>query len=223
MKLQLVSYGFKCASHSFSDRPFVHTYIQLENYRSHMDTLHVNVLHIEWLLYCERYCLCDLNLHERLDWRATGPDTPVIFWYNIVCKYCKPAHTSLFGTQLHMTTKLMLLMSSYYVPKTALLPMMYCFYNNKVIAALLVAMYWPQVKMRETLVIWIWYNPQLPNNYQITPSPNSPNVQFKLPFEALLPSKCSLIQKKELSLFPTWCFHIWFSHIQFVITEIRNI
>ena len=70
-----------------------------------------SVQHIEWLFYCWRYSLCGLELQERSNWRAKGPD---ILWYKIGCLYCKPVHTSLFGGQLRMTTKLTYLMAAYY-------------------------------------------------------------------------------------------------------------
>ena len=66
-KIGLASYGSKHASRCLSDRPFVHTYTQLENYISYMD-----VQHIERLLYYWRHSLCGLELHERFDWRAAG-------------------------------------------------------------------------------------------------------------------------------------------------------
>ena len=34
----------------------------------------------------------------------------------VVCIYCKLLHTSLFGMQVHLTTKLMYLMTAYYAP-----------------------------------------------------------------------------------------------------------
>ena len=43
----------------------------------------------------------------------------VALWYNIVCVYCKPVHTSLFGVQLNMTTKLMYLLTAYYTPNNS--------------------------------------------------------------------------------------------------------
>ena len=43
-----------------------------------------------------------------------GPrHTPVIFWCDIVCVYCKSVYTSLFGLQLCLTTKLMYVMTAY--------------------------------------------------------------------------------------------------------------
>ena len=35
----------------------------------------MDYLHINPLLYCRKHSLCGLELHERLDWRATAPDT----------------------------------------------------------------------------------------------------------------------------------------------------
>ena len=51
---------------------------------------------IERPLYYWRLPLCGLELHERSDWRWAL----VILWHNIVCTYCKPIYTSLFGGQL---------------------------------------------------------------------------------------------------------------------------
>ena len=39
--------------------------------------------------------------------------TSVVLWYDIVCIYCKSVYTSLFGTQLHLTTKLTYVMTAY--------------------------------------------------------------------------------------------------------------
>ena len=107
-KLWLVSYGFKSALQSVSDKPFVRMYTQLENHLSHMD-----FLHIKQLLYCQRYSLHGLELDERSDWEIWTPDTHQSF--NIVCIYCKPihVHTLLFGTHLCATTKLTYLMTAY--------------------------------------------------------------------------------------------------------------
>ena len=54
--------------------------------------------------------------------------------YNIVCIYCKPIHTSLFGVQLFTTTKLTYstLWPHTTHQMTALLPNDASFYNNKV-------------------------------------------------------------------------------------------
>ena len=40
----------------------------------------------------------------------------VICWYNILCIYCKPIHTSLSGEQLGMTAKLTYFMTVHYRP-----------------------------------------------------------------------------------------------------------
>ena len=58
----------------------------------------------------------------RLTWKigqeGYSPRNSLVFtWYSIVCVYCKPVHTSLFGAQVHMTTKLMYHMSTYYTSK----------------------------------------------------------------------------------------------------------
>ena len=66
----------------------------------------------------------------------------VVLWCSIVCAYCKPAYTctctSLIGTQLHLTPKLM------YIPydrilhtKQRLLPTMHCFLRTKLWVATL--------------------------------------------------------------------------------------
>ena len=46
-----------------------------------------------------------------------GPRHPlVVLWYNIVCVNCNPIYTSVFGAQLHLTTKLTYRMTPYYTP-----------------------------------------------------------------------------------------------------------
>ena len=49
----------------------------------------------------------------------------VVLWCDIVCVYCKPMYTLLFGTQLRLTTKLTDLMTAYYTPNDGLLPTMH--------------------------------------------------------------------------------------------------
>ena len=39
--------------------------------------------------------------------------TSVVLWYDNVCVYRKPVYTSIFGTQLHLTTKFMYLLTAY--------------------------------------------------------------------------------------------------------------
>ena len=58
--------------------------------------------------------------------------TSVVFWYNIVCVYCKPVLTLLSGTQLRMTTKLTYLKTAYYTPNDSFTANDALFYNNKV-------------------------------------------------------------------------------------------
>ena len=55
----------------------------------------------------------------------------VVLRYNIVCVYCKPFHTSLFGVQLHMTTQLKQFYDCTSHQTTALLLMMHCFIRTK--------------------------------------------------------------------------------------------
>ena len=50
--------------------------------------------------------MCSLGLHERSDWRAMDPDKHWWIPDRILCMYCNPIHTLLFGMQVRMTTKL---------------------------------------------------------------------------------------------------------------------
>ena len=54
--------------------------------------------------------------------------------YDIVCIYCKSVYTSLFGTQLHLTTKLTYLMNAYmyYTPNGCFTANNASFNKNKV-------------------------------------------------------------------------------------------
>ena len=72
-------------------------------YRAHMD-----ILHIEWLLYYRRHSFCGLELYERFNLRTVAPDTHhhVILWYSIVCilqhrQKNKGACNSLHSNWLH--------------------------------------------------------------------------------------------------------------------------
>ena len=56
----------------------------------------------------------------------------VVLRYNIVCVYCKPVYTLLFGTQLRLTTKLAHHMTAYYTPNDSFTANNGSFYNNKV-------------------------------------------------------------------------------------------
>ena len=55
----------------------------------------------------------------------------VVLWNNIVCIYCKPTYTSLFGTQLGLT-KLTYLMTAYYTPSNSFTANNASFHKNKV-------------------------------------------------------------------------------------------
>ena len=96
-KIQLVSYGSKHASESFSDTLFARTCTQLGTYLSYMD-----VLHIEWLLdYWRHFFVWFVELHKRSDGRAMTPDTHQWFYgTTLLWVPYKPIHTSLFGAQL---------------------------------------------------------------------------------------------------------------------------
>ena len=71
---------------------------------------------------------------QEIQQESYGPThASVILWYDIVivCVYCKPVYTSLFGMQLYLTTKLTYLMSAYYIPKDGLNANDASFYKNK--------------------------------------------------------------------------------------------
>ena len=58
----------------------------------------------------------------------------VVLCYDIVCVYCKFVYTSLFGTQLSLTTKLTYVMTAYmyYTPNNGFPDNDVSFYKNKV-------------------------------------------------------------------------------------------
>ena len=124
--------------------------VQGEKYR-----LYADILHIEWLLYYRKCLFSVLELDARYEWRVTPPNThrslflishfcvysvlrhgprhaSVVLWYDIVCVYCKLVHTSLFGTQLRLTTKLMHLMTVYCTPNNGFTANGAFFYKNEV-------------------------------------------------------------------------------------------
>ena len=64
---------------------------------------------------------------------SCGPrHTFVVLWYSIMCVYCKSVYTSLFGTQLRLTTNLIYLMTAYYIPNDSFTANDISFYKNKV-------------------------------------------------------------------------------------------
>ena len=91
---------------------------------------------------CSAYWMTALLSKTSLEWfRVTleirlesyGPGcTSIILWYNIVCVYCKPVHTALFGIQLCMTKKLAYLMTAYCTPKDGYTAIDASFYKWKV-------------------------------------------------------------------------------------------
>ena len=83
------------------------------------------------------YTIRDILVWYRVGWEiqleSYGPrHASVILWYNSVCVYCKPIHASLFGAQLHMTTKLTYLMTAYYAPNDGFTANDTSFCENKV-------------------------------------------------------------------------------------------
>ena len=101
--------------------------------------------HITWKLQVIRTCLAYRTtavLSETLFvwlrfaieiWlESYGPrHASVILWYSIVCVYCKPVYTSLFGAQLRLTTELTYLMTAYYTPNDSFTANDTLFYKNK--------------------------------------------------------------------------------------------
>ena len=74
-----------------------------------------------------------LELHERSDWRVTGPrHTSIVLQYNVVYAYCKLVHAMLFGVQLCMTTELTYLMTAYYTPNNGFIAYDASFYKKKI-------------------------------------------------------------------------------------------
>ena len=56
-------------------------------------------------LILETFLVC-IRVAWEIQLESYGPrHTSVILWYNIVCVYCKPLHSSLFAAQLCMRTK----------------------------------------------------------------------------------------------------------------------
>ena len=97
-EIRLVNYGSKHSSQFF---PISHLYVftritwQLR--------LYMDVQHIEWLLYYHTHFLCGLSC-KRDPSEKLRPQTCIDrSLIQLVCVYCKPVFTSLFGTQLLMT------------------------------------------------------------------------------------------------------------------------
>ena len=89
-KIQIVSYASKHASQSLSNKPFLLIQCNLKI------SGRMWAFSISNDCYIIRGILCVLRVAH----------VPVVLWYNIVCICCKPIYTSLFGTQLRLTTKL---------------------------------------------------------------------------------------------------------------------
>ena len=140
--VRTASYASKHASHSLFDKTFV--------------TVQLYVLrHINWKLQviCGRSaCWTTAILSEtlfvsfRVAWEirlesCSPRHASVVLWYNITriscsliqhCVYCNPLRTSLFATQLRLTTKLTYLMTAYYTPNDGFTAKDASFYKNKV-------------------------------------------------------------------------------------------
>ena len=108
---------------------------------------HLRVLtHITWklqVLYgCSAYQITALLRKTFLVWfrvareiqlESYGPrHTSVVLWCKIVCVYCQPLYTALFGAQLCMTTKLMYLMTACCTPNDDFTVNDALFYKSKV-------------------------------------------------------------------------------------------
>ena len=128
-EIQLVSYGSKHASQSLSSKPFVRTCTHNLKTTGHiwMSAYQTTALLLETFLVLFRVAW-EIRQLESYGLRHTL----VVLWYNIVCVYCRPIHTSLIGAQLCMTTKLMYVMTAYYTPKDGLTANYASFYKNKV-------------------------------------------------------------------------------------------
>ena len=102
--------------------------------------------HITWKLQvvcgCSAYWMTAILLVTFFVWfrvaleiwlESYGPrHASVILLCNIVCIYCKPTSTSLFGTQLRLTTKLMYFMTAYYTQNNSFIANNAPFYKSKV-------------------------------------------------------------------------------------------
>ena len=113
-ELQLVSYmyDFKHVLQCRSDKPFVRTYMRNFKTTGHIWRFGIsNDCSTIGDIPCEaQSCMRDPNGELR-------PQTCIgRSGYNIVCEYCKPVHTSLFGAKLCMTTKFTYLRTAYYTP-----------------------------------------------------------------------------------------------------------
>ena len=132
-KKGLVSYGSKHALQSLSDKPFVHTYIThltwklqvVPRHSTHWTTAQLSETFVVW--YRDAWEIWPESYGPR--------HALVVFWYNIVCVFCKPIHTLLFSTQLRMTTKLMYtyLMTAYYTPNDSFPANAASSFKNKVV------------------------------------------------------------------------------------------
>ena len=118
-EIRFASYGTVNASQCLSDKPLVCTCISRKLYRSFMDGLE-----IKRLLYYQRHSLSGLELHDRFNWRGTNADmhrsmigrslihrvytaSPCIH-HDVMRNYT--------WQLLHMTTKLMWVVTAYYTP-----------------------------------------------------------------------------------------------------------
>ena len=80
----------------------------------------------------ETFCLWSRVVWEiQLESYAPRQES-IVLWYKIMYVYYKCMHTSLFGGQLRLTTKVTYLMSTYYTPKEGFTGKDASFYNNNV-------------------------------------------------------------------------------------------
>ena len=132
-KILMVTYAFKSATQSHSDKLFfactVYLDIKLENFNSHVD-----IQHIEQLLYHRRHSLCYSDLHQRSNWRATAQDTHQSFSDMTLCAYTASPYIHRYlihnyAWQQNSRTCTLWVHTTY--PTTVLLPTMHLFIRTK--------------------------------------------------------------------------------------------
>ena len=119
--------GSKHTSQSLSDKPFVHTYTQLENYGSYMD-----VVHIEQLLDYWRHSLYGLELHKRFDCKARATDLLWLLSDTTLCVYTASRYIHCYlvcNYTWQQNSHTLWLHTTHQT--TALLQMMHCFIRTK--------------------------------------------------------------------------------------------
>ena len=111
---QMASYASKHASQSLFDNPF-YAYSVLRCITWKVQVVHECSAYRTTAILSEIFVWFRVAIQIRLE-SYSPRHTSVVLWYHIVCIYCKPLYTSLFGTQRRLTTKLAHLMTAYYSP-----------------------------------------------------------------------------------------------------------